>query len=74
LMGFALLTPPKKMKTHKGLKKRLKVTGTGKVLYRRSGRRHLMAHKSGKRSRHLRQERALSKGDRKAIQSQFGAL
>ncbi len=43
-----------KMKTHKGLKKRVKVTGTGKVKRRKSGSGHLLSDKSGKRRRQLR--------------------
>ena len=42
-----------KMKTNKGVKKRLKVTGTGKIKHRRSGGGHLLSNKSGKRQRKL---------------------
>jgi large subunit ribosomal protein L35 len=34
--------------------KRFKITGTGKVLYRGAGRRHLLQNKSPKRRRSLR--------------------
>jgi len=40
-----------KMKTHKGTKARVKVTGRGKVVAMRSGKRHLNYKKSGKRIR-----------------------
>jgi large subunit ribosomal protein L35 len=43
-----------KMKTHKGMKKRFKVSATGKVSHKRCGSSHLMSHKSGKRVRRLR--------------------
>jgi len=43
-----------KMKTHKGIKKRVKVTARGKIKYYRSGSRHLMAGKSAKRKRRLK--------------------
>ena len=43
-----------KMKTHKGAKKRFRVTGTGKVKRRQAGKKHLLSHKTGKRKRHLR--------------------
>lgn len=43
-----------KLKTHKGVKKRFTLTGTGKLRHRKAGRRHLLAHKSGKRMRKLR--------------------
>ena len=42
-----------KMKTHKGIKKRIKITGTGKVMRYRAGRRHLLSAKSAKRKRHM---------------------
>jgi len=43
-----------KHKTHKGLKKRFKVTGTGKILHKKAGKGHLLGRKSGKRKRQLR--------------------
>ena len=43
-----------KKKTHKGLKKRVKLTARGKVLYRHPGASHLMSTKTAKRRRHLR--------------------
>ncbi|MHC4481433.1 MAG: 50S ribosomal protein L35 [Planctomycetota bacterium] len=61
-------------KTHKGLRKRLKRTSSGKLLRRASGMRHLMSHKSAKRVRRLRGWQELSNGDRKVFERQFGAL
>lgn len=61
-------------KTHKGLKKRLKKTKHGKLLYKRTGNQHLMRSKDSKRSRQLRQERELPKGEKKAIEKQYGGL
>ena len=43
-----------KLKTHKGLKKRFRVTASGKLKRRQAGKKHLLSHKSGKRKRHLR--------------------
>lgn len=43
-----------KMKTHKGAKKRFRVTGTGKLKRRQAGKKHLESHKAGKRKRQLR--------------------
>jgi large subunit ribosomal protein L35 len=37
-----------KQKVHKGLKKRVKVTATGKVKHKRSGAGHLMSSKNAK--------------------------
>ncbi len=42
-----------KMKTKKAVSAKFKVTGTGKLLRRRPGKRHLLAHKSAKRKRQL---------------------
>ena len=43
-----------KLKTHKGVKRRVKITGTGKLMHGRSGRRHLLTGKSSRRMKHLR--------------------
>ncbi len=43
-----------KVKTHKGAKKRFKVTAKGKVLHAKAGRRHLLTGKPSKRMRRLR--------------------
>jgi large subunit ribosomal protein L35 len=40
-------------KTKKAVRKRFKITGTGKVLRSQSSKRHLMSSKSAKRKRHL---------------------
>jgi large subunit ribosomal protein L35 len=51
-----------KMKTHKGIKKRFKVTATGKVLHKRCGSSHLNSHKSGKQIRRLRKKSVVKIG------------
>jgi large subunit ribosomal protein L35 len=43
-----------KMKTHKGSKKRFKVTANGKLKRSQAGKKHLNSPKSAKRKRHLR--------------------
>ena len=43
-----------KMKTHKGSKKRFRVTASGKLKRRQAGKKHLLSPKTGKRKRHLR--------------------
>lgn len=43
-----------KLKTHKGAKRRFRITGTGKLTRHKSGRRHLLNGKPGKKIRHLR--------------------
>jgi len=43
-----------KQKTHKGTKKRFKLTATGKAKHRNCGTSHLQARMSQKRKRNLR--------------------
>ena len=45
-----------KKKTHRGAKKRFKLTATGKVLRHQSGKRHILTKKSQTRKRRLRHE------------------
>jgi large subunit ribosomal protein L35 len=42
-----------KNKTHSGMKKRVKVTGSGKLLTERAGKRHLLERKSSRLTRRL---------------------
>jgi large subunit ribosomal protein L35 len=42
-----------KLKTKRGAAKRFKITGSGKILRARSGKRHLLATKPSKRTRRL---------------------
>ncbi len=42
-----------KQKTHKGLSKRIKVTGSGKVKRRRANGSHLMSTKNARRRRRI---------------------
>lgn len=43
-----------KVKTHRGAAKRFQVTASGKILRRRSHKRHLLASKHARRIRRLR--------------------
>ncbi len=56
-----------KQKTHKGMKKRFKVSASGKVKHRSAFRGHLLSHKSGKQKRQLRSDDCLSGADAKEI-------
>lgn len=49
-----------KLKTHKGLKKRIKISATGKVKRPKAGKGHLMSGKSGRRLQHLRKKTGVS--------------
>lgn len=42
-----------KMKSHKGSKKRFRVTASGLLKRAQAGKRHLNSHKTRKRKRHL---------------------
>jgi large subunit ribosomal protein L35 len=42
-----------KNKTHSGMKKRVKVTGSGKLLTEQAGKRHLLERKSSRITRRL---------------------
>jgi len=50
-----------KMKTRKSLKRRIKVTATGKLMHHREGRRHLQSGKRAKRRRKLRKAKEVPK-------------
>ena len=52
-----------KVKTHSGASKRFKITGSGKVLRERANRRHLLEHKSTRRTRRLAMEAEMAPGD-----------
>jgi large subunit ribosomal protein L35 len=52
-----------KLKTKSGAKKRFKITGTGKVLYQQSGKRHGMIKRSTKQVRDHRGTKVLFKTD-----------
>ena len=49
-----------KMKTHKGAKKRFKVTGSGKIKRFRAFKSHILTKKDAKRKRRLRRAATVS--------------
>jgi large subunit ribosomal protein L35 len=49
-----------KMKTHSGAKKTFRLTGTGKVMHERAGKRHLLEHKSSRLTRRLSKDTTAS--------------
>ena len=62
-----------KMKTHSGAKKRFKVTGTGKLVHRQAGKRHLNEHKSSRQTRRLMPDAQLeNSGDRRKMRRLLG--
>jgi large subunit ribosomal protein L35 len=56
-----------KLKTHKGAKDRIKVTGTGKLMRTKGPKSHLRVHKSKRVKRHLEDMVPLSSADKKRI-------
>lgn len=45
-----------KLKPHKGLKKRVKVSAKGKIIRSKAGRGHLLSGKTGRRKERLRKK------------------
>ena len=56
-----------KAKTHSGASKRFRKTGTGKIVRQKANRRHLLEHKSSKRTRRLDGRTAVSAKDTKRV-------
>lgn len=54
---------PKGIKTKKSVRKRFKITATGKVMTQRVGKRHLLSGKSPKRRRSLRESKEVHSTD-----------
>ncbi len=61
-----------KMKTNKSVAKRVKVTGTGKIMRGRPSTSHLKSNKSAKRNRAFRKTRDVSKGFTKHAKRMLG--
>ena len=60
-----------KIKTKSGAKKRFKITGTGKVLFAQSGKRHGMIKRTKKQIREHRGTKVLFKTDGDKIKKFF---
>jgi len=57
----------KKLKTHRGVAKRFSITSSGKLMRKRSGKRHLLSHKSSKRMRRMDTPVALKQANHLSI-------
>ncbi len=53
----------KRQKSHKGLLKRIKITGTGKVKFRKAYAGHLRSNKTGRKIIALRKKGVAKRGD-----------
>jgi large subunit ribosomal protein L35 len=56
-----------KAKTHSGASKRFRVTGTGKIMREKANKRHLLEHKSSRRTRRLDGRTEVSANDKKRV-------
>ena len=61
-----------KMKSHSGTKKRVKVTGSGKLTHEQANRRHLMEGKSSRRTRRLEKDDVFAPADVKRLKKLLG--
>jgi large subunit ribosomal protein L35 len=61
-----------KMKSHTGMGKRVKVTGSGKILRQRTGLRHRLEVKSSHETRSLSGTVEVAKADAKRIRKMIG--
>lgn len=56
-----------KAKSNRGAKKRFKLTGKGKVKYKRANRNHILTKNTSKQKRQRRHNRVLNKVDTPAV-------
>ena len=61
-----------KMKTHRGAAKRFRVTGSGKIMRRRAFMNHILEKKPSKRTRRLKRETQVSRGDTAQVKKLLG--
>jgi len=57
-----------KLKTHKGAAKRIKRTGSGKLLRRKAFSNHFLTKKRASRKRQYKKEHAFGQGDKKTVE------
>ncbi|MBM9510543.1 50S ribosomal protein L35 [Actinacidiphila acididurans] len=61
-----------KNKSHSGTSKRFKITGSGKVLRERAGKRHLLEHKPSRKTRRLTGNAEMAPADAKKVKKLLG--
>lgn len=61
-----------KLKTHKGVAKRIKLSATGKLLRRSAFRSHLLAHKQSSTKREYVKDFEIASGDTANIKKMLG--
>jgi large subunit ribosomal protein L35 len=61
-----------KLKTHSGMKKRVKRSGSGKLLRRHAFRNHFLSKKSHSRRRQYGKDFEINKSDERSIKRMLG--
>lgn len=61
-----------KNKSHSGMSKRVRVTGTGKIRRQQAGRRHLMERKSSRLTRRLEGTTEVAASDVRRVKRMLG--
>ena len=61
-----------KNKTHKGIKKRIKVTATGKLMKKRAFGSHLLTKKTANRKRKIRKPLTIDASDQSRVRDLLG--
>ncbi|SOD73763.1 LSU ribosomal protein L35P [Jatrophihabitans sp. GAS493] len=61
-----------KNKTHSGMKKRVKVTGSGKLMREKAGKRHLLERKPSKLTRRLTGSKVVDAADAPRVKKMLG--
>ena len=63
-----------KMKSHRGAAKRIRKTGTGKLMRNKAGRRHILTKKRTKVKRHMRGSEEVASADVKRLKQMLPGL
>ncbi|MCI1641293.1 MAG: 50S ribosomal protein L35 [Actinomyces sp.] len=61
-----------KNKTHSGTKKRFRLTGSGKIMREQAGGRHLLEHKSSRKTRRIASDQVVARADAKRVRTLLG--
>ncbi len=61
-----------KQKSHKGLLKRIRITGTGKIKFRKAFTGHMRSHKSGQTLMKLRSKSMAKRADLNRLSKMLG--
>jgi large subunit ribosomal protein L35 len=61
-----------KNKTHQGTAKRVRITGSGKLMREQANNQHKFEHKSGQRKRRLDQDQVIAPADARRLNKLLG--